>query len=71
MAKKIKLVKDTEFHSLVWSYVKNRVDEIIAALQFNKRMDYYSENYITHILENYGGEYTKTLIASHWIAKKY
>ena len=49
LAKKIKLVKDTEFHSLVWSYVKNSVDEIIAAMQIDIRMGpgfYSGENCI-------------------------
>ena len=49
LAKKIKIAKDTEFHSLVWSYVKNSVDEIIAAMQIDIRMGpgfYSGENCI-------------------------
>ena len=53
LAKKIKIAKDTEFHSLVWSYVKNSVDEIIAAMQIDNRMGpgfYSGKNYITKIM---------------------
>ena len=41
LAKKIQISKDTEYYSLVWSYVKKSIDKISRALDIDDEIKYY------------------------------
>ena len=41
LAKKIQISKDTEYYSLVWSYVKKSIDKMSRALDIDDEIKYF------------------------------